>query len=226
MKIEVVYVFPVNAGEHYTRYAERFLASYASFKTGTDHGTTIVVNGGQIQPEYRTLFSLMPDCKFIQHDNSGYDIGAFQFAARTVPCDMMVFFGTSAYIQVDGWLMIMAQTFSADPRCQYGCMGNVGEIQSNVWPHIRTTGFWMNPSLMNSYPFVVTLPEQRHPFEHGQNCFTEWLKNRGIKSYVVTRRGRYEWRDWNSDPNGFQRGNQSSLLTGDRMCEPPYYNVK
>lgn len=226
MKICIVYVYAGIGGKKYVDYALRFVQNYKEFPPGIEHESVVMLNGVPCSTDLEAMFNPLQNLKFLGHDNSGYDIGAFQHAAREVPADMMVFFGASAFLQVANWLLRMAQVFSIDQKCQYGCMGNVGLLRYHVWPHIRTTGFWMNPTLMNSYPIVVTKPEQRFPFEHGPNCFTEWLRKKGIKSYVVTTNGVYDWKDWNADPNGFQRGNQSSLLSGDRMCEPPYYPAR
>ena len=223
MKIEVVYVCPANAGDQFIAYAWRFLESYHSNPPGMDHGTIIICNGSSPSNSVYALFKTMPDCKFFLHDNSGYDIGAFQHVSKSVHCDMMVFLGSSAYVQGEGWLERMAEAFKTNPDCQFGSMGNTGNLRINVYPHIRTTGFWMRPSLFSSYPMLVNRPDQRYPFEHGKYCFTQWLKRRGIASYVVTWSGKFEMPNCNQDPNGFHRGDQSSLLCGDRLAEPPFY---
>ena len=223
MTIEVVYILPLNSGEQYLNYAWRFLESYHANPPGLDHKTTIVCNGCSASDDTFSIFKSMPNCRLFEHDNSGYDIGAFQHVAREIPCDMMVFFGTSAYLNGAGWLQRMVQTFNTNPNAQFGSMGNRGNIAVNVYPHIRTTGFWMKPKLLNDYPTIVTQPHQRHPFEHGNNCFTEWLRARGIKSFVVTFTNIYKWANWDDDRNGFHRGDQSALLTGDRICERPFY---
>lgn len=223
MKIVVVYVIPPQAGVQYQDWALRFIQSYNQNPPGLDHETLVVVNGCPVNSELKCWFASFPNCRLVPHDNSGYDIGAFQFAAHTTPCDMMVFFGTSTYFIRPGWLWRMADAFNRHGNAQYGAMGNRGDIKVKVWPHIRTTAFWMKPELMAAYPFKVSRPEQRHPFEHGQNCFTEWITKQGINSWVITWGRDYEWKNWDDDPNGYHRGDQSALLAGDRMTERPYY---
>lgn len=224
MKIVVVYVYAkgIQSGK-YEYYALRFLHCYNSFPPGIDHDTVIVLNGSRNSSETTCLFSSLPNCHFLQHDNSGYDIGAFQLAARTVPCDMMLFFGSSTFFFRSGWLKRMAEAYQKHGNAQYGAMGNRGNLAVNVWPHIRTTAFWMHPSLMNSYPKRIQRHQDRHPFEHGQNCFTNWTTKQGIKSWVVNWTDELEWENWDSNPNGFSRGDQSALLAGDHLCERPYY---
>ena len=221
MRIEIVYVFPANAGELFAAYAWRFLQSYLAFPPGMEHGTTIVCNGASPSNDLYAIFKMMPNVRFFEHDNSGYDIGAFQHVAREVPCDMMVFFGSSAYLQGGGWLVRMAVSYQRHGRALYGVMGNRGV--GSTHPHIRTTGFWMPPSLLNEYPIKITRPEQRYQFEHGENCLTTWVTAKGLQCWVVGWSGEYLWADWDNIPNGFHRGNQSDLLSGDRLTEAPFY---
>lgn len=223
MKIVVVYVYAPAGGKQYEQYALRFLDCYHRFSAGVAHDTVVALNGAAATTELKCLFGSLPNLTLLEHDNSGYDIGAFQHAARDIPCDMMVFFGASTWFTRPGWLLRMATSFERHGPAQYGAMGNRGDIPVRVWPHIRTTAFWMPPDLMNKYPTRVTQPGQRHPFEHGPNCFSEWLRKRGVQSWVVTWGKELLWRDWDSDINGYNRGNQSSLLAGDHLCEPPYY---
>lgn len=222
MKIAVVYVY---AGKTYENYALRFLQTYNQFPAALDHESIVVCNGIRATSETECLFSSLRNCRLIEHDNSGYDIGAYQLAARTVPCDVMLFFGASTYIRGAGWLLPVANSFKRHGNALYGVMGNGGDMRVNVFPHIRTTGFWLPPSLLNQYPVKVTRPEQRFPFEHGSNCLTQWTRNQGLGVWLVTWQGDYPMSQSEQIPNGFHRGNQSALLFGDRLSEPPFYAV-
>src|ERR1035437_3675021 len=223
MKLTIVYCYAVIAGDKYDNYAFRFLESYSANPPGVNHDTVIVLNGLKQSSEIACLFSPMPHCTFLERDNSGYDIGAFQHAAREFPCDLMVFFGASAFFFKTGWLLRMATSFIKHGNALYGAMANRGDAASGVFPHIRTTAFWMDPKLMNTCPHKVTSPEQRYPWEHGANCITEWVRKQGLKAWEITRNMDLPVGSWGDDPNGYQRGDQSALLAGDRMCLPPYY---
>lgn len=223
VKIALVYVFAGAAGPQYDDYALRFLNSYHANPPGIEHDSVVVLNGTKQTGEIACLFSPLRHCSFLTHDNSGYDIGAFQLAAKETPCDLMVFFGASTFFHRPGWLIRMANAFNQLGNAQYGAMGNQGVSIHNVWPHVRTTAFWMNPKLMNEYPHRVTRADQRYAFEHSATCLTEWLKQRGIRSWVVTWESILPCHQCDSDPNGFHHGNQRNLLAGDRLCEPPYY---
>lgn len=204
-------------------YVFRFLGSYTSHPTNVDHESIVVLNSGKESSYLTCLFSSLRNLRFFEHDDSGWDIGAFQRVAQEVPADLMVFFGTSAWIKKKSWLEIMAGSFLKHGDHLFGSMGNQGG--GVVHPHIRTTGFWMRPGLLNEYPHKVTIPQQRYPFEHGPQCLTNYVWSRGLKAFVVTPFGEFEYPNWDSIPNGYHRGDQSALLVGDRVSDPPYHSV-
>lgn len=203
----------------------RFVGTYVKHPPGYEHRTVVVCNGGPRTAETDALFAPIPGCEFLQHDNSGQDIGAYQKAAREVPCDLMVFFGSSTYFRKPGWLVRMVDSFEKYGPTLYGATGNRGDMNSNVYPHIRTTAFWMPPALLNNYPNRITRNDQRYPFEHGTICLTSWICRHGMIPLVVSWDGEYSWENWDLIPNGYHQGNQDNLLVGDRLTEPPYYHT-
>ncbi len=221
MITEVVYVYPTILGDGYTAHAERFLSSYLEHPPMIAHRSTIVCNGAAPSLEQRALFSMLPEVKFITGSDAGYDISAYQEASAQSSADMIVFFGGTAYVRIDGWLLRMARAMERHGEAQYGCMANRGS--GGVFPHLRTTGFWCSPKLFNEYPHKVTKPEERYPFEHGPNCFTEFVRRRGLKNWLVLVSGEYLWEQWDSAPEGFHRGGQRDMLSGDHLSEPPYH---
>lgn len=224
MKIEVVYVFPAMNGS-YLPFAERFVASCLENSPLVEHSNTVVCNGSEPDVDAKSLFSLLPNVRFLRGDNSAYDISAYQQASQQSNADLIVFFGASAYLRKPGWLLAMASAFQRHGEAQYGCMGNRGDANVGVSPHIRTTGFWTTPRLFNNYPHRIERPDQRHPFEHGPDCFSSWVDRCGFKNWVVTYGGDYLWGEWDSHPEGFHRGAQANLISGDHLTEPPYYAV-
>lgn len=224
MTATVIYCFPSPlCAPQYFDYALRFVESYRNNPPRMVHDTLVVVNGGPVTPEIHCLFSSLPRLNFLLHDNSGMDIGCFQHAARECASDLAVFFGASTYFNREGWLVRMAAAFQRHGNAQYGAMGNRGAPGWRISPHIRTTGFWCAPALLRAYPKTITRPEERYPAEHGPECFTSFYSSKRIKSWEITWGRDLAQPEWGSDPNGFQRGDQSALLVGDRLCEPPYY---
>lgn len=225
VKITVVYVHPLVGNEHYLNLAIRFLQTYHTHPPGCDHDTVIVCNGNPPTEETAFLFGSLPNIQFLHHDNSGFDCGAYQAASRIHPADLMVFFGASTYLKGPGWLARMLDAYQKHGPALYGVMGNRGVVPMGVYPHVRTTGFWMPSELLNRYPHRVSQPEQRYGFEHGPDCLTSWIYRQGLRAWIVGWSGEYLEPAWDSIPNGFHQGDQSNLLAGDRNSEPPFYPV-
>lgn len=225
LKTVVVYVYP-NIGLKYYDYAQRFIRSYQEFPAICPHDLAVVVNDDKQRNSTKEVFKNLPVTHFLFHDNSGYDLGAFQKAAREIPCDLMVFFGASTFFTREGWLLRMLEAHNKHGLALYGAMGNRGNKHYKVWPHIRTTAFWCHPFLMNAYPKRIAKKEERFPFEHGPDSLTAWVIKKGLKAWVVTWKAEYEWENWDDDPEGFQRGHQRNLLALDHITEPPYWTPK
>lgn len=216
-QIVVVYCYP-NLGGLHDELARRFVSAYLQFKPSLGHRLVVVSNGGELNTFGRSLLSSV-EHEVLVHDDSGWDIGAYRKASREVPADLMVFFGGTAFPRGPGWLERMVAAWNKHGNAIYGATGSLGH---NI--HIRTTGFWLEPKLLNEYPHEVTSDrESRYAFEHGKEGLTMWALAKGLKAWMVTWDKEYEWQDWDGIPNGFHKGNQSALLVGDRLTEPPYY---
>lgn len=218
-KVVVVYVYPTVGGKH-DQMAARFVDTYKKFPADEPHDLWVVSNGGlPTETMFKTFDGIV--FQWLHNPNSladGLDISAYRKAAREIPCELMVFFGGNTYLVRRGWLKRMVEAYRKHGLAIYGATGSLGH---NI--HIRTTGFWMPPDLLNAYPHPVTsATESRYEFEHGKKGLTGWVMARGLKAWVVTWEGEYEWRKWDGIPNGFQRGDQSALLVGDRLTGPEY----
>lgn len=225
MNIIVVYCYPFNGRDGRRQHAERFVDTYRRFPGHADH-TLVVVSNGE-PPDHNTtrLFDTLPKVSYFLHDDSGWDIGAYQHVARDIKADLMVFMGGSAYLRREGWLKRIEEVAN-----QYGTKNLFGSMPSGgngagVWDHIRTNGFWMHPEVMLGYPVLIHDPGQRYPFEHGSNCLTQWCA-RTLKVGVaaVTFDGVYGMDKWQNIPEGFRNGQQKALLIGDRLSCPPFYH--
>jgi hypothetical protein len=222
VRVAIVYVHVVGS-PHYEKLSRRFVDSYLKHPPNYPHQTIIVCNGGLKTATTELLFERLPRVQFIQHDNSGRDIGAFQLAAKEVPCELMAFFGGSTYFRRDFWLQRMVDAYRKHGVTLFGATAHSGTPAIHVYPHIRTTAFWTPPALMNLYPMRVQRDDQRYPFEHGRHCFTDWVSNQGMTPLCVTYAGEYSYHDWDRIPGGYHRDQQENLLAGDRLCEPPYF---
>jgi hypothetical protein len=187
----VVYVFPNLLHKTYDGMARRFAHQYVQFPPGeTNHELYVVVNGGgQITKRQEDLFApLVP--KFIYHDNSGRDVGAFQMAARQLDCDLMVCIGAPARPRMAGWLDIMCRAVEDHGSGLYGLWAFHAPAT-----HVRTTCFWLPPQLMNWYPVHIH-DGLRYDFEHGSQSITRFAMSKGMPVLQVTRRGVFSTDKW------------------------------
>jgi hypothetical protein len=231
MRICTVYNYPTkNFGPEHATYAQRFVDSYRKYPPMHDHSMIVVSNGGPPAGKAVQQFSWIKGTQFIQRENAGMDIGAYQLAARSFQCDIMVFFGGSSYIRGPGWLMRMVSSFQVYGHGLYGCTGNQGDNRQvgthieRVWPHVRTTGFWCAPQLITAHPFRVKDNSERYPYEHGPVGLTSWVIHQGLPVMIVGWRDIKPLHECDSMPDGFHKGDQSNIMVGDRLCSPPYYH--
>jgi hypothetical protein len=213
-KVAVVYVYPIVGDSDHDALARRFAATYAKHRPLTAHRLHVVFNGGTPSAIHKAVFAGL-DCGFIQHDDTGWDIGAYQRAAREIDCDMVVCLGGSSFFVSGGWLERMTAAFA-----EFGGRGFFGATASfERRPHIRTSAFWCRPELIRAYPRVVATPEDRYEFEHGDVSITSLARTAGLGCWLVTWDGIYAESEWRTPANIFRRGDQSNALACDRHFE-------
>lgn len=219
--VVLTYIYPF--GSKWDNYAKRFAARYQAFKPVTEHHLVVIANGGK--PPTKLMKDVFKDidCEWMVHSNEGWDIGAYQMAAKRVHCEIMVMFGASTYFKRKGWLESIVDSHDRYGLGIYGAMGNSGSIQQHIWPHIRTTGWWLNPEILDAYPIPISHTRMRYQFEHGPACICEWAKSQGLKRWVTAFDKTYRLEDCDKIPDGFHKGHQNNMLCGDRLTEPPHH---
>ncbi len=224
IRVDAVYVHLVGNHESESM-AHNFVASVLNYPSGIDLNWVILCNtrDAVLSDSMNALFSQLGRVSYFKHDNSGWDIGAFQAYCRKSSADMIVFFGSSSYARKPDWATTMVSAFRTHgPNAIFGATGNLGS--GDVFPHVRTTAFWCTPELFNRYPKTVTSPDQRYPFEHGPEGLTMWAWSQGYQVYVVETENVYAFPDWDNGPEGYHRGTQKNLLFGDRITTAPYFH--
>ena len=190
MKISVCYVMPNLNLPVYEPLARRFISSYLNNPPGVaDHDFHVLVNGPMLSAGQMRLFNPLV-CHFHQCTNVGRDIGAYQWAAENVPCDLMVCLGTPVHFHKTGWLDRIERAFLDNGPALYGAWGF--HQPSN---HIRTTAFWLPPEMLKAYPFMIG-DGQRYEFEHGGNSITQHALKWGFDVLQVTWSGVYPLPEW------------------------------
>ena len=223
MIVEIAYCCPTAVfGEQHFNLAAEFAETLFKFEAGFPYKFTVISNGGTPDTKTEALFAPFNPHFFVRA-NIAKDLGAFQHVASQSNADLMVFLGGSTYIRGNNWLLRIAESFGKHGNGLYGSMSNSGDYRVEVAPHIRTTGFWMPPKLMNAYPERVVREEQRYPFEHGPNCLTSWVAKQGLPVMTVTWTHEWPLGTWEKIPDGFHRGRQEGLILGDHLSKIPFY---
>ncbi len=191
MRVAIAYIFPNLSPKVYEPMARRFSIQYLRNPPGaSEHELYVISNGGgRVTERQEKIFDpLVPN--FIYHDNIGRDIGAFQMAARTIPCDLLVCIGSPARPRSPGWLDIMVQSVENHGPGLYGVWGF-----HSPTPHIRTTVWWISPQILNAYPIQVG-NDQRYHFEHSHESITAFSIKKGFPVLQVTNRGVFSIERW------------------------------
>ena len=212
LDIAVVYIYPV--GEpRYDEAARRFVSTYREFPPLADHTLHVIFNGEAPADGHRDVFAGVP-CRFHEHDDAGWDIGAFQMASREIKCNMIVCLGGFTSFRRPGWLRRMADAFLRHGPGLYGASASY-----QITPHIRTTGFWCDPALIRAYPAEVRTYQDRYDFEHGEHSITRVAERHGLDCSLVTWDQVCPQAEWRKPANIFWRGDQSNSLVRDRMFD-------
>lgn len=194
MRVAVVYVFPqVDPGLH-VPLARQFVQTWSQHPPGYAHQLYVVANGAHPQPAHLKLFEPLA-AQWITHNNTGWDVGAYQMAAQTLDCDLLVCLGAHIRFHHPHWLAQMAESFILNGPGLYGPWG----VRYPRW-HIRTTAFWCPPQILQAYPLIVgSYRPQRYEFEHGERSLTAHTLENGFPCCMVTRQGVFTWPDWGDD---------------------------
>lgn len=205
--VTLVYIYPVGYEEH-DAYAKRFVQSYVKNPPDYPHETIVVCNGGKPNDFIQDLFRDIP-CRFFEHDDTGWDIGAYQSVAKHIRTDAMFCCGGLTHFKRSGWLRKMVDAWTRNGR---GLYGTLGSFQYGV-KHFATTGFLCPPELIQQYPKPVVTYEERAEFEHGQACITNLALKLGMQVKLVTWDGVWSLDRMRQPSNILNKGNQSNCLT-------------
>lgn len=207
--VAVVYVH-VPGHDEATR---QLVSSYLQHPSGFNH-RVIVVCQGAATVEMKILLSKLNNSAFFQHDDTGWDIGAYIAVSKIISEDMMVCFGGNTYLKRSGWLKRMVEVWQKYGPGLYGSFASY-----EIRPHLNTTGFWCLPDMFRQYPHAVKTKADRYKFEHGENSFWKTVSEQAYPVKLVTWDGEYDWRDWRKPANIFRRGDQSNCLMGWRLTQ-------
>lgn len=212
-RFAVVYVYPIVGDSEHDASARRFVSTYRACAPMHDHTLHIVFNGGEPSPENLAIFDGV-EIQAHRHDDTGWDIGAFQVAAAEIDCEVLVCLGGATYFKRAGWLRRMAEAVRSRGEGLYGASASYERDA-----HIRTTGFWCDPILVRAYPRTVRSYQDRYDFEASSSSLTRLAEHVHLGCWLVTWDGEYAKPEWRRPPNIFRRGDQSNSLVFDRYFD-------
>lgn len=196
MNVAVCYCFPMVDQRRYFPLARRFADTWRKFPGESLH---VICNGATPGEREKAIFQGIP-CTFTPHSNLGWDVGAFQLAAETIPCDLLICLGAPVHFHKDRWSQLMLDAYINYGPALYGCWAYLAPD----W-HVRTTVFWFPPILLQSYPYQVgSSRPSRYEFEHGHNSFTRHVISLGFPTIMVTRRGCFPFDQWRDHAPGVE----------------------
>lgn len=193
LNVAIIYIFPQVQIKTYYPLAHRFASTWRQFPPGREPYTLHVIgNGGDIPPIHQAAFNGIANCEFRFYNNVGWDIGAFQWAAETIPCDLLICLGAPVHFHRTGWLDRMVDAFLSNGPALYGCWAYLAPN----W-HVRTTCFWCPPQVIQSYPYAVSSAQKsRYDFEHGAHSITRHAISAGLECLMVTTDGVFPFSEW------------------------------
>lgn len=214
MNIWLTYICPVVNWPQYEPAVRRFLDSHTRFPAEFPHEMHVVCNGGKLNAAIENLFAGQNPV-FHHHDNTGWDIGAFDKIASEAACDQMVFFGANTHFRRAGWLRRMQEGWEKLGPGLYGTSASY-----DYSPHIRTNGFLCAPKLVrDAWARNAPRSNARHWFEVGRDSLANTAAKQDLPDVLVTWDGFFPRPEWRRPPNIYRRGDQSNCLVYDRHHE-------
>jgi hypothetical protein len=206
IRCTMVYVHVMHNDE-FLQKTKVFVDTYHKFPPGIDHISLVVVNG---KPDKETLalFEPLQRVRVLEHDNTGWDIGAFIAASKIISTPAAIYFGNTSFVQRAGWLARMMGAWDKYGPGMYGSFGTY-----EVCPHMNTSGFLCDPRFLSQYPHPVFDKPGRYNFEWGHDAMWKRIAREGLPVKMVTWDGEYDWMNWRKPPNIFRRGDQSNCVT-------------
>ncbi len=198
----------------YKAAAKRFAETYKAHPAGFDHKLWLVNSNGGLTQEIAQYFADIPH-DVITYRASGWDIGAHQFAAYTLPPeDWIMCFSSWAHFRRQGWLraFVEARAIHGD-----GLYGSTSSFERN--PHIRGTGFFIRCERIHRYPHGCNSREELFEFEAGPDSLSQWCIRKGYGAWLVAPEATVPLAASRELMNVFRRGDQSNIWTYDKHTE-------
>ncbi|MCS7338196.1 MAG: hypothetical protein NZ739_08170 [Verrucomicrobiae bacterium] len=184
LRVAVCYLCPNRDPARWAHFTTRFVRQYLANPPGKHpHQLVVLLNDTQpVKPEFSALHEL-PVQWWFEHDNSGYDLGAYNRFARATNFDLCIFIGTYAYPHKPGWLdHIMSHYYMYGPAL-WGQSKQPLPLRRGVF--VLTQVFWCPPQFIRMFWPEHIEVAQRYNIEFGPNNFTARMLNSGYNVFVL-----------------------------------------
>lgn len=175
----VIYLCRFAEGEEPVR---QFLTTYRAHPAGVDHDFHVVFKGFTDQASlarFRTLFDGLA-INAIEVDDTGFDLGAYVKAARSVTNKRVIFLNTFSRIEGDNWLRLFDNAMN---QPNVGVAGATGSWQSNAASYERVLKR-IGLELWRKLPFVPPAAAQAVKTANLEVPWAVAMKPRPMSRYV------------------------------------------
>jgi hypothetical protein len=224
MKIAITYHFALdNNQEEFFLNAQTFAITYRLFPPGIDHDLIVCWNNGTPNVAQKKLFDKIQHSDMF-YDGTGLDCGAALFLAERLNHDFVIFCNARVKFWKHDWGKKFVEEREAHGDGLYGASASYEQCPlipnvRGINPHIRTSCFGCNPTILREYPYQITCRRDAYQFEAGAWNFTRWFFDIGLNCWLVTWKDANEKKFWRSPYNIFRRGDQSNMLIKDKHSD-------
>lgn len=215
MKIVLTYIYvskPSEGGD-YSDVHDRFVRTYEMFRPKTDHKLLVICYGGDPKRAEMQRFGSQSSgfIGSLAYYGGGLDCGAAVFASQVIDCDLLICCNSQIHFWRAGWMERLVAAFEKHGPGLYSPFGSYENT-----PHLRTPCLAFPPKLLRTFPFLVHNRTTANAFESGPNNVTQWVRQQGLPTVMVTWNEVLPQQAWRKPANCFRRGDQSDLLVFDR----------
>lgn len=142
--VGVIYLYRFAEGEGPVR---RFLDTYSKHAAGVDHNLHVVFKGFPNRDSLvrgRALFADVP-INSIEHEDIGYDIGSYLWAARHASNRRLMFLNTFSQLLADDWLSLLDRALSLPG---IGLVGATGSWLASTAGYEAQAKFFLGETLL------------------------------------------------------------------------------
>lgn len=196
---------------YYEPFCQRFKRTYLNCQPTVEH-ELVICNCGIKQGANDFFYGIAQ--REIYYTGPGWDIGAYQHAARVLDTELLVCLAAPVYFWTKGWLERIVAAAKAHGPGLYGAMAS-----NQNHPHLRTGAIAATPKILRDYPKTAASHMDCCQIESCPGNLTDWAARKNYAVLMVAATGEFGPKQWRTPENIFRRGTQENCLIWDRHCD-------